>query len=394
MRAAILALSLMVCSGAAWGSDLDVWIDYPIGDEFVHGTVQIVVAVSGAKADQATVEFVIDGETLGTMIRRPFTINADVGNENVEHEFEVIARAPGGITARTSVRTPKLHVDDQLKLTLQQVYVTVGGSGGRVLDLERDDFRVVEEGKDQKIVTFERGDVPLTSVLLLDCSLSMTGEPLQAALEGASMFLEGMTDLDETMLMLYSDQLLRASDFNGDPSTLKETLSEVDASGGTAINDHLYLALKKLDARQGRSVVVLFSDGTDVHSVLEMAEVAQKVRRSQAMIYWIYLRLRPGESVDKVPSYMATWRDMESSQNEFRKLREAVNESGGRVQVVDHLEELDDAFVGIMSELREQYVIGYYPTDQSKDGSWREVKVRVKRSGAKVQAREGYTAYP
>jgi VWFA-related protein len=124
-----------------------------------------------------------------------------------------------------------------------------------------------------------------------------------------------------------------------------------------------------------------------------MAEVAEKVRRSQALIYWIYLRLKPGESVDRVPTNMGTWRNIDAMQDEFRRLRQAVNESGGRVQVVDHLDELDDAFVGIMRELREQYVIGYYPSDPPEDGSWREVKVRVKRSGARVRAREGYAGY-
>ncbi len=393
MRLALVLLGVLLAC-PAWADELEVWIDRPVGDQFVHGPVQIEVAVSGKQAEGAVVELLLDGKSLGTLVRPPFRLQVDVGNENVAHEFEAIAKAGGGVTARTSVRTPKLKVDDQLKLSLQQFYITTSGSGGRVLDLERDDFRVVEEGREQTIVTFERGDVPLTSVLLLDCSLSMTGKPLEAALEGATHFLAGMNELDETMLMLYSDRLLRASDFTGTPDELRAALTGVEASGGTAINDHLFLALKKLDARQGRSVIVLFSDGTDVHSVLSMAEVAEKVRRSQALIYWIYLRLDPGESPDKVPSYMATWRDIAASQNEFKLLRQAVEESGGRVQVVDHLEELDDAFVGIMQELREQYVIGYYPSDPAAAGSWREVKVRVKRPGVKVRAREGYAAYP
>jgi hypothetical protein len=276
---------------AAADEPLQVWIDHPVGDEFVSGPVQIVVAVSGTEAAKASVELVVDGVSIGTLVKPPFRVKVDVGLENVEHEFEAIARTPSGAEARTRVRTPMLQVDDQLELTLQQFYVTATEGGKRVLDLERDDFRVVEEGEEQSIVTFERGDVPLTSVLLLDCSLSMNGEPLSAALEGASLFLDGMNDLDETMLMLYSDRLLRSSEFTGDPELLEEALSDVDASGGTAINDHLYLALKKLDARQGRSVVVLFSDGTDVHSVLSMTDVAEKVKRSQALIYWIYLRL-------------------------------------------------------------------------------------------------------
>ena len=393
MRLAALLLALFAAAPLL-ADDLQVWIDHPVGDEFVHGTVTFVVALSGADAEGAAVEFFVDGQSIGTMVRPPFRVNIDVGNDNVAHEFKAVAHAPGGITASAVVRTPELQVDDQLKLSLQQFYITASDSSGRVLDLDRDDFRVIEEGEEQEIVTFERGDVPLTSVLLLDCSLSMTGKPLTAALEGASLFLEGMNDLDQTMLMLYSDRLLRASKFDGDPASLRSELTDVEASGGTAINDHLYLALKKLDARQGRSVIVLFSDGTDVHSVLSMAEVADKVRRSQALIYWIYLRLRPGENVDRVPSYMATWRDLDAMQDEFRLLRKAVDESGGRVQVVDRLDELDDAFVGIMRELREQYVIGYYPSDPAKDGSWREVKLRVKRSGVKVRAREGYAAYP
>jgi Ca-activated chloride channel family protein len=392
MKQTLVALTFTLLSPVLMAADdpLQVWIDRPVGDVFVHGAVTIEVAVSGLGADKASVEFVVDGVSLGTMVQRPFHLKVDVGNENIEHTFEAIARTPDGGAARSSVRTPILQVDDQLELTLQQFYVTATESGRRVLDLERTDFRVVEEGEEQNIVTFERGDVPLTSVLLLDCSLSMTGEPLDAALEGASLFLDGMNDLDETMLMLYSDRLLRASNFTGDPAELGSALTEVDASGGTSINDHLYLALKKLDSRQGRSVVVLFSDGTDVHSVLSMADVAKKVRRSQALIYWIYLRLRPGEDVDKVPTYMATWRNVEASQDEFRKLRQAVQDSGGRVQVVDELDELDDAFVGIMRELREQYVIGYYPSDPSPDGEWRDVKVRVNRGGVKVRAREGY----
>lgn len=392
MKHRVLVLILVLIAPAVLPANdaLQVWIDRPVGDVFVHGPVSIEVAVSGAEADKASVEFLVDGVSLGTMVQPPFRIKVDVGADNVEHDFEVIARTPSGATARTSVRTPILQVDDQLELTLQQFYVTATESGRRVLDLDRSDFRVVEEGEEQAIVTFERGDVPLTSVLLLDCSLSMTGEPLEAALDGASLFLDGMNDLDETMLMLYSDQLLRASEFTGDAAELESALTDVDAFGGTAINDHLYLALKKLDSRQGRSVVVLFSDGTDVHSVLSMAEVAEKVRRSQALIYWIYLRLRPGESQDKVPTYMATWRNVESSQNEFRKLRQAVQESGGRVEVVDDLDSLDDAFVGIMRELREQYVIGYYPSDPSPEGKWHDVKVRVKRGGVKVRAREGY----
>lgn len=393
MKRIALGLAAFLAAGILSAVELQVWIDSPPGDEFVYGIVDVVVAVSGDEAESAVVEFFLDGKSLGTMIKRPFRLAVDVGDENVSHDFKVVARTPTGATATATTTTPTLQVDDQMELNLQQFYITATDESGRVLDLDRSDFRIVEDGESQKLVTFERGDVPLTSVLLLDCSLSMTGRQLAAALEGASLFVKGMNELDETMVMLYSDRLLRSSEFSKDPEALRQALSGVAASGGTSINDHLFLALKQLDVRQGRSVVVLFSDGADVHSALSMSEVLEKVRRSQSLIYWIYLRQRAGDDEEKVPTYMTTWRSMDENANEFRRLRQAVSESGGRVQVVDDLEQLDEAFVEIMRELREQYVLGYYPTNEASDGEWREVRIRVKRSGVKLRAREGYVAY-
>jgi VWFA-related protein len=120
-----------------------------------------------------------------------------------------------------------------------------------------------------------------------------------------------------------------------------------------------------------------------------MAEVLQKARRSQALIYWIHLR-DPGES--EVPSYTTPWRDVEANREEFRTLRETVVESGGRIEEVETIEALDDAFTGILSELRDQYVIGYYPTRAVGDGSWHDVKVRLQTRGS-VRTREGYIDY-
>jgi len=369
-------------------ASIEVWIEKPRSAKMVSGVVEIVARAAGDEK-VAVVKFIVDGVEVGEITRSPFAIKVDVGDQNKEHEFRVIARSVDGTTATSIVVTPALTVDDSLEIELQQLYVTVTEANRRVLDLESDDFRIFDDGVQQTIVTFESGEVPLTAAVLLDCSLSMKGDRLAAALHGAEVFLQGMNSLDRAMVMLFSDRLLRQTEFTEDQETLNRAVTDVAAAGGTSINDHLFMALSRLETEQGRRVVVLFSDGSDVQSVLPMAEVLQKARRSQALIYWIQLR-EPGES--DVPSYTTPWRDVEANREEFMTLKETVVESGGRVEAAESIDALDEAFAGILSELREQYVIGYYPSRAVGDGSWHDVKVRIQKHGS-VRTREGYIDY-
>jgi Ca-activated chloride channel family protein len=366
----------------------EVWIEKPRSAKMVSGVVE-VLAVAAGDEEVATVEFIVDGLPVGELSRPPFAIKVDVGDQNKEHEFRVIARSVNGTTATSIVVTPALAVDDSLEIELQQLYVTVTQDSMRVLDLTSDDFRIFDDGVQQQIVTFESGEVPITAAVLLDCSLSMKGDRLEAAMRGAQVFLDGMNTLDRAMVMLFSDRLLRATEFTEDRQVLNGALTEVTASGGTSVNDHLFIALSRLETEQGRRVIVLFSDGSDVQSVLSMADVLQKARRSQAIIYWIHLR-KPDES--EIPSYTTPWRNVEANREEFRTLKETIVESGGRIEEVQSIDALDGAFAGILSELRDQYVIGYYPTRAIGDGSWHDVKVRLQKSGS-VRAREGYIDY-
>ncbi len=385
-----LTVTLFLTLLATQVGAVEVWIDNPSGLEYVYGEVEILATVVSDE-NVSGVEIWVDGNRLGELVEPPYIVTVDVGYDNTVHEFKAIVRSVTGRTATARVVTPVLKVDEVVDIELQQLYVTVTQSDRRVLDLQRQDFRILDDGDREEIVTFERGDVPLTAVLLLDCSLSMTGERLEAALDGARVFIDGMEELDEAMVMLFSDRLLRETGFSGNQSELEAALSAVEATGGTAINDHLFAAMAKLEARQGRRVVVLFSDGADVHSVLTMNEVLRKARLSQALIYWIYLPEAGDE--DGAPSYTSAWRNIEGNKLQFRQLREAVRESGGRVHPLESLDQMDEAFAGILAELREQYVLGYYPTIAQADGSWHAVKVKVKKSGLDVRTRGGYLDY-
>jgi Ca-activated chloride channel family protein len=133
-------------------------------------------------------------------------------------------------------------------------------------------------------------------------------------------------------------------------------------------------------------VVVLFSDGTDAHSVMSMSDVLWKARRSQALVYWVRLE-GPATSGDTIST---AWRNGDASKEEAKLLDKVVNESGGSTYTIRQPEELASAFGDILAELREQYVIGYYPSEARHDGSWRKVRVAVERGGVRVRHREGY----
>lgn len=359
----------------------------------VSGEVRVVIGVESAEP-VARVELYVDGRLLTTLAEPPWETTVDLGPQNEEHVFRAVAYGASGAQGEMSLETPAIEVDEVMEVPLQQLYVTVTRGAERVTGLPRDSFRVVDGGDVQQLVTFEGGDAPLTAVLLVDSSESMRGERLQAAIRGAQAFTAGMKELDEAMAILFADRLLRATPFTDDPDELRSSLEGVEAGGGTALTDHLYAAFKILDGRQGRRVVVVLSDGFDVYSTLRMKDVLWKAQRSQAIVYWIQLKDQSAAAAGSQPGlYVSSWRDAGANREEYETLRRLVLETGGRIQEIERIGELEWAFQSLLAELRDQYVLGYYPTGLRRDGSWRQVQVRVRGVGNSARVREGYVDF-
>ncbi len=356
----------------------------PEPNQPVFGEIEMVAEVASEQPIRR-VTFWLDGRVAGELREPPFRLMVDTGTSSREHRFEVVVEDVAGGVGRSLLVSRKLDVDFELELELQQLYITVSQRGQRILDLRQDDFTVLDQGRPQQLVTFERGDVPLTALLLVDASDSMRGDRLAAAVAGAQAFIAGMAELDQAKLLLFADRVLHDSPFTNFAEVLATGLSGVEASGSTALNDHLYLALRLLEPRQGRRLVILLSDGVDVASVLRMEEVLATLRRSRALVYW--LRLGSGNATNDLSS---AWRDAEAHRREFELLETGIEESGGRVLVLKNIEGTTAAFTEILRELRDQYVLGYYPSDNPGDGRWHEIKVRVKHRGLKVRTRQGY----
>ncbi len=386
-----LALSLTLLWAVLWlpaltlateDDALDVLIELPVFGEAVFGEVEVGADIYPPEADISRVEFYLDSRVVGVLDRPPYRLAIDAGQENVEHQFQVVVYDTAGTTATSSVWTPRIETDDEITLDLQQLYVTVERFDERVLDLSREDFAVMDNSARQQLVTFERGDVPFTAVLLVDASTSMKGRRLRIALEGAEAFVRGMRELDQAKLMLFSDRVIHETPFTTFASVLTVGLAGVEAEGGTALNDHLYLAMKRLQTRQGRRVMVVLSDGIDVESVMSMAQVRWSASQLQPVVYWIRLEERP--------RHQSMWRGPDEHEHEHEQFHEMALESGGRIETIHRIEDVGQAFRSILEDLRNQYVLGYYPPKTASKDAWHKILVRVPDPTLTVRARGSY----
>lgn len=387
-----LLLLLVLAAVAVPSSAEDIWvgITQPRDDDFVIGEVEIAAEVV-SRAEIAEVEFAVDGRAVGTLTRSPFRLRIDLGERNVAHRFSVIARDVEGNRAEDAVSTRPLPIAADFEVDLRQLYVSVTRQEQRVLDLERSHFSITDEGSRQDLVTFARGDIPFTAVLLIDASGSMYGDKIRGATAGAAAFIHGMRELDQAQVMIFSDQLLARTPITDAKELLTAGLGGAEARGGTALNDHLFVALELLEERQGRRVLIVLSDGIDTHSVLDMDRVFEAGRTSNALIYWIrFARDSKNPHDDKRVSMTSAWKSSAEYSRQLELLVRVVQESGGAIIPAAAPDEIGPVFLRILDELRAQYVLGYYPDERRRDGRWHRVKVGVDAPGVEVRAPRGY----
>ncbi len=377
----LLILFVFPLPARAW----EVRILQPGAGEPMLGEVEVRVEVVPPATPVERVEVFLDGSPAGVAERAPFRVLIDAGEENREHRVEVVARTAGGDQARASLTTPRVQADAEVQVELQQLFVTVHRGASPVLGLTRNDFTVYDQDTPQPLAAFGRGDVPFTAALLVDASASMGDGRLEKALEGARTFFAGMGPLDQAKLLLFSDHVLLETPFTSIQPVLTLGLKGATAGGGTALNDALYLAAKRLETRRGRKIAVLLSDGVDVESVLSI-DAAQAITRRQVTLYW--LRLRRDEDGRKV-LITSAWRDAPDHQREIERLRAAVLGSGGRIADLAGVEEIPATLTALLRELRDQYVLGITPRRTGGKGSWHEVRVEVK-DGLLARTQDGY----
>jgi Ca-activated chloride channel family protein len=254
---------------------------------------------------------------------------------------------------------------------LVEVYATVTDAKGElVTGLTRDDFEIYESNQIQQVSTFAAGEFPLTVALGIDRSWSMAGDPLRLAKQAAQTFLRALKPHDRSMVVAISSEADVIAPLAMDRLSQEREVAALDPWSTTALHDAIIAALDRLEPEAGRQALIVFSDGTDRYSKATAAEVVQRARRSNALIYPIAIgRTRPP------------------------LLAELAVLTGGRSFLLRDARELDRTLATIARELRYQYLLGYTPEDAIEPGrnEWRSIRVALKKPGLRVRARDGYT---
>ena len=260
------------------------------------------------------------------------------------------------------------------------LYVTVTDRNGRLVpNLLQEDFEILDEDQVQEIVLFENEVRPITVVVMLDTSASMTPS-LDLLMAGAEQFIIRMLPDDRGKVGAFNDkiQILPETDFIGNRDALIRALDRLQFGNPTRLYDAIGASIDSLHGIEGRKVALVFTDGEDTQHAIGWRDVLDKARADEVMIYTIGLESDYFNGVRQVRS------------RPDGRLKTFAEETGGGYFELKDTDDLGPTFTRVAQELHSQYVVGFAPSVQ--DGKLHELDVRVKQRGMTARARKTYTA--
>jgi Ca-activated chloride channel family protein len=271
-----------------------------------------------------------------------------------------------------------LRVDVPLALIPVHVTTELGAS---VMNLKQENFRIFEDGVEQKITNFSSEDAPVSIGLLFDASGSMRNKIRKSAEAAAAFFRTANVD-DEFFLVEFNDRAKLAVPFTRDANLIYQRIVRTKPLGRTSLLDAIHMALTQMkDAKNLRKAIVILSDGGDNRSRYTESEIKSAMREADVQVYALGI-YDPDDQPKRTPE----------EKNGPKLLGELAHQTGGRDFTVRNLEDLPSVCERIGNELRNQYVIGYAPAS-ADDAGYRHVKVTVATSEMPplhVYHRQGY----
>jgi VWFA-related protein len=286
----------------------------------------------------------------------------------------------------------------RVQTSLVNLFATVrDGHHALVPGLTKDDFKIFEDGQEQKVAFFSKEvNLPITMGMLIDTSGSQQ-DVLGAEQEAASRFVHHVLRKgDEAMVLSFDVDVDMLADFTQDTALLERAIrrtvinapgSPVNAGpvalppGGTDLYDAIYLACHdRLSTEAGRKAIVILTDAEDIGSKLKLQDAIEAAQRADTVVHILLL------------SDEAFYFRQGAGYGGAGVARKLAEETGGRVIEVRSEKDLEKAFDVLSEELRTQYVLGYYPSNANHDGGFRKIKVDTTKSGLKVLTRRGYYA--
>lgn len=279
-----------------------------------------------------------------------------------EPRVSITPRAPVADPADAFPRS-SIRVDTNLVL----IPVTVTDPLNRfVTGLEKEHFQIFEDKTKQSITHFSSEDAPLSVGLVFDASGSM-GSKLHKSRQAVAQFFKTANPEDEFFLVAFNDRPFMVEPFTHNYEELQNKLTFTQAKGRTALLDGIYLALNEMKkAKNPRKALLVISDGGDNSSRYTESEIRNLVREADVQMYAIGI-FEPAATRGRTPEEAAG----------PGLLSELAQHTGGRHFPVDNINDLPDIAAKIGIELRNQYVLGYTPTNQERDGKYRRVQVKL-----------------
>jgi Ca-activated chloride channel homolog len=289
--------------------------------------------------------------------------------------------APKSGPGDSSLPEPTLRIDTSLVLIPTQVTTR---EGSPIMDLKPKDFRIYEDGAEQQIAYFAKDDAPVSIGLLLDSSGSMRNKK-QKSSEAAAAFFKTANVEDEFFLIEFDERPKLAVPFTRDTDLLYHEISHSRPFGRTSLFDAIHMALGVMKAaRHERKALVIVSDGGDNRSRHTFTAIKGDVLEADVQLYAMGIFDPEGAS-------QGSREEAEGPQ----VLDHLAELTGGRHFPVLNLGSLPEVSTRIGQLLRNRYLLGYHPTNASRDGLYRGVKLDLAASvdaGVRVQYRKGYYA--
>jgi Ca-activated chloride channel family protein len=259
-----------------------------------------------------------------------------------------------------------------------------------VTGLTREDFELYEDKIKQKIEYFSHVDIPLSIGIIFDASASMDTK-LAEAKDALKAFVAASHSDDDFFLVTFNRQARLIADFADGDEVLRK-MNSLQPKGDTALYDAVFLGLEKLrEARHKKRVLLVISDGQDNCSRYSLRQLSKHIKENDALIYTFSIAEVQGGDCGQLCQMYSR-----------RAMEDLAEMTGGKAFFPLNLADLEQATAQTALELRQQYSLGYVPTNAERDGKWRKITVRVlPPSGVKappskivVRTKEGYFATP
>jgi Ca-activated chloride channel homolog len=346
-------------------------IVYPRIAPRLSGQVRVEVDVEIPESKTLDrIELYLNEDRVATMFDSPFVQMVYIpGNLEVGY-LRALAITAGDDPLETEdvvlLNTP--HFTQEIDVHLVELPTTVLRNGSPLQDLPQSSFRILDGGREVEIAKFEYvRDIPLNLGIAIDTSGSMEARMMETQRAAAQFFRQILRKEDRAFIVSFSDVPVVVRKWTDDREDLVRGLASLRAESATALYDSVVYSLYNFQGIQGQKALVILSDGKDTSSRFSFEQALEYSRRSAVPIYSIGIGIG---TLD---------RETRSRLGRFS------SETGGRAYFIDGIGQLDRIYNEIETELRAQYLLGFYPHQEVSRGSgWRDIEVRVREGEART----------